>query len=215
MSLPQGWLPPTVSRHPVSNPLTMTDALHAAPAPGTGEEERWLVAQAVSGDREAARRLYEAHVDRVYRLAYRIAGDRHLASELTQDVFVQLFRVIGQFRGESSFATWLHRVATTTCLNAMRRVKRFRQREYDLEEYHQLPAVEGGIAPDLRDALSDAIDALPSNLRIALVMYTMEGYTHAEIGSALGIAEGTSKARVSEARARLRAMLAPHMEDRR
>jgi RNA polymerase sigma-70 factor (ECF subfamily) len=193
----------------------MTNALRITPAPGTEEdEERWLIARAVAGDQEATRRLYDAHVDRVYRLAYRIAGDRHLASELTQDVFVQLFRALGQFRGESSFATWLHRVATTTCLNAMRRVKRFRTREQDLTEYHQLPARDQAVHPDLRDAVGAAIDALPDHLRLPLVMHTLEGYTHAEIGAALGVAEGTSKARVSEARVRLRQTLALHLEDR-
>ena len=152
-------------------------------------------------------------MDRAHRLAYRIAGDRHLASELTQDVFVQLFRALA-FPAASSFATWLHRVATTTCLNAMRRVKRFRTREQVLTEYHQLPAGDQAVHPDLRDAVGAAIDARPDDLRLPLVMHTLEGYTHAEIGAALGVAEGTSKARVSEARVRLRQTLALHLEDR-
>jgi len=186
----------------------------APPAPGVYDEERLLIARVVAGDRNAARALYEAHVARVHRLAYRIAGDRQLAAEMTQDVFVQAFRSLGQFRGESSFATWLHRVATTTCLNVMRRVKRFRTREGDLDEAHQRPALTDGMDPDLRDALGAAIDALPEGLRLVLVMYAIEGYTHAEIGAALGIAEGTSKARLFDARARLKKTLAHHMEDR-
>jgi RNA polymerase sigma-70 factor, ECF subfamily len=193
----------------------MTNALRLTPTSGIPGDDPSLVAQAVGGDSRAARQLYDRHVDRVYRLAYRIAGEPALAAELTQDVFVQLFRALDQFRGESAFTTWLHRVATTTCLNAMRRVKRLRSRELDLDAFHHLAAPGGhqGLPPDVRQAVGEAIDALPSKLRIALVMHALEGYTHAEIGTALGVAEGTSKARVSEARARLRSMLAPHLED--
>jgi RNA polymerase sigma-70 factor (ECF subfamily) len=195
----------------------MTNALSLTPTAGLPGDDRSLVAQAVGGDSLAARQLYDRHVDRVYRLAFRIAGEPALAAELTQDVFVQLFRALDQFRGESTFTTWLHRVATTTCLNAMRRVKRLQSRELDLGEFHHL-ATAGGpelLPHDTRAAVGEAIEALPSKLRIALVMYTLEGYSHAEIGTALGIAEGTSKARVSEARARLRTTLATHLEDLR
>jgi RNA polymerase sigma-70 factor (ECF subfamily) len=173
------------------------------------EETRSLVALAVNGDLAAARTLYDRHAGRVHRLAYRMCGDRDLASDLTQDVFVRVFRQLGQFRGESAFTTWLHRVAVTTCLNTLRKVKRFRSREVDLEHASDR-GTEQPSDPALQRALGDAIDALPEGLRIALVMHAIEGYTHVEIAAALGIAEGTSKSRVSEARARLRDLLASH-----
>src|ERR1019366_7958187 len=109
-----------------------------------------------------------------------------LAADLTQDVFVLVFRELPTFRGESAFTTWLHRIAVTVSLNAMRKVKRLREREADLEEarYHEHDG--GDIDPDLRARLAAAIDALPEGLRAALVMHTIEGYTHNEIAAALG-----------------------------
>ena len=190
--------------------------LRAVPSPASAPDtnERTLIARAAAGDREAARALYDAHAPRVHRIAYRIAGDPDLAEDLTQDVFIQVFRTLGQFRGDSAFSTWVHRVALTVSLNAMRKVKRFRQRETVLEEASHHEHADAALDPDLRDRLNQAIDALPEGLRVALVMHTMEGYSHAEIGKALGIAEGTSKARVFEARAKLRKALAEFLDGR-
>jgi RNA polymerase sigma-70 factor (ECF subfamily) len=92
-----------------------------------------MVAMAAAGDRMAARALYDRHVERVHRLAWRVCRDDELARELTQDVFIQVFRHLGRFRGEAAFTTWLHRVAVTTCLNALRRIDRHRLREAGLE----------------------------------------------------------------------------------
>ena len=178
------------------------------------QDERTLIAGAAAGDRSAARALYDAHVERVHRIAYRLCGDADMAEDLTQDVFIQLFRKLDQFRGESSFSTWVHRVALTVSLNAMRKVKRFRARETEIDEAVHFEQAEGEIEPDLRDRLKAAIDALPDGIRAALVMHTIEGYSHSEIGEALGIAEGTSKARVFDARARLKKALAPFLKER-
>jgi RNA polymerase sigma-70 factor (ECF subfamily) len=181
-----------------------------AVVPAADEGDSSLIARAVAGDLLAGRALYDRHAARVYRLAYRMCGDRDLASDLTQDVFVRVFRQLGQFRGESAFTTWLHRVAVTTCLNTLRKVKRFRVREVDLDDAHEHSTKAPDRDPVLHAALTTAIEALPESLRIALVMHAIEGYTHVEIASALGIAEGTSKSRVFEARAKLREMLASH-----
>jgi RNA polymerase sigma-70 factor (ECF subfamily) len=176
-------------------------------------DERSLIAKVVIGDRVAARALYDTHAARVHRIAYRICGDAELAADVTQDVFVLVFRELPRFRGESALSTWLHRIAVTVSLNAMRKVKRLRERETDLDEARYHEHESGDIDPDLRERLAAAIDALPDGLRLALVMHTIEGYTHAEVGSALGIAEGTSKARVFEARARLRESLGDFLEE--
>ncbi len=175
-----------------------------------GDGESSLIARAASGDRAAARALYDRHASRVYRLAYRMCGDQDLAADLTQDVFVRVFGQLGQFRGDAAFSTWMHRVAINTCLNALRKVKRFRTREVALEQADERPGAASDRDPVLHAALSTAIDALPEPLRVALVMHTIEGYTHGEIADALGIAEGTSKSRVFDARARLRETLATH-----
>jgi RNA polymerase sigma-70 factor (ECF subfamily) len=186
-----------------------------AVVPAADEGDTSLIARAVAGDRGAGRALYDRHAARVYRLAYRMCGDRDLAGDLTQDVFVRVFKQLGQFRGESAFTTWLHRVAVTTCLNTLRRVKRFRGREVDLDDAHSHSTGTPDRDPVLHAALTTAIEALPESLRIALVMHAIEGYTHVEIASALGIAEGTSKSRVFEARAKLKEMLKSHGKEYR
>ncbi len=185
-----------------------------AVAAGTGDDERSLIARAADGDRGAARALYDRHAARVHRLTFRLCGDADMAEDLTQDVFVQVFRGLKSFRGESSFSTWLHRVALTTALNSMRKVRRLRERETALDDARDVIDGTAAADPDLRAALAGAIDALPEGLRVALVMHAIEGYTHTEIGEALGIAEGTSKSRVFDARALLREALANHWEAR-
>ncbi len=186
----------------------MTDVARTSAIP-VDADERWLVMQAREGNRGAARQLYDAHVRRVHRLVYRICEDEELARDLTQDAFVRAFSQLVNFRGESAFGTWLHRIAVSVALNAMRKVRRLRDRERPLDDASELHAAPGREAdPDLRDRLHAAIDALPDGLRHSFVLYHVEGYTHGEIGELLGVAEGTSKARVFEARARLREALA-------
>ena len=178
-------------------------------------DERLLIARAVKGDRGAARALYDRHAERVHRLAYRLSGDADLAGDLTQDVFIRVFRELGKFRGESAFWTWLHRVAVTTCLNGLRKVRRLRTREVTLELAEGETQDLSAISPELRDAVAAAIEELSESLRIVLVMYALEGYSHAEIAAAVGITEGASRSRLFEARARLRVRLAKHLEDHR
>jgi RNA polymerase sigma-70 factor (ECF subfamily) len=185
-----------------------------ATSPGGTDDERSLIALAAIGDRAASRALYDRHAARVHRLAYRVCGDPDLAEDFTQEVFVKVFRSLGQFRGDSAFSTWVHRIAVTVSLNAMRKVKRLREREADLDEAHQHEFEPDAIDPYLRVRLAAAIEALPDGVRIALVMHAIEGYTHAEIGLALGIAEGTSKAKVFDARARLKKALGDYLEER-
>jgi len=171
-------------------------------------DERELIARVRAGDGAAERALYDAHVDRVYRLAYRLAGDDELARELTQDTFVRAFERLGSFRGESKLSTWLHAVATSVVLNGLRKAKRFRQRETDLDESTGISGGPPSAEPDLKRRLAQAIDRLPKGYRIVFVMHDVEGYTHEEIGAALGIETGTSKAQLSRARGKLREALA-------
>ena len=171
-------------------------------------DERELIARVRAGDGAAERALYDAHVDRVYRLAYRLAGDDELARELTQDTFVRAFERLGSFRGEAKLSTWLHAVATSVVLNGLRKAKRFRQRETDLDEATELSGGPPPAEPDLKRRLAQAIDRLPEGYRTVFVMHDVEGYTHEEIGAALGIETGTSKAQLSRARGKLREALA-------
>jgi RNA polymerase sigma-70 factor (ECF subfamily) len=175
--------------------------------------DRELIARCLAGDADAERTLYDAHVDRIYRLIYRMAGDGDLAQDFTQDTFIRAFERLGQFRGDSSLATWLHSIAVSVTLNGMRKVKRIGARTTDLEETPLLASEARDLPPDLRTRLYQAIDALSEKLRPVYIMHDIEGYTHDEIGQTLGIPIGTSKARLFDARAKLRAALAPFAGD--
>lgn len=170
-----------------------------------------LIARVLAGDRAAGRELYDTHAPRVFRLAYRLTGDTELAREFTQDTFVRAFHRLADFRGDAALSTWLHRITITVVANAMRKVRRLRERETDLtdlDSLHPIRSETRDIDPDLRERLARAIDALPDIYRTTLIMHDLEGYTHTEIAAVLGVAEGTCKSRLSAARTHLRAALA-------
>jgi RNA polymerase sigma-70 factor (ECF subfamily) len=171
-------------------------------------DERELIARVRAGDGAAERALYDTHVDRVFRLAYRLAGDDDLAREFTQDTFIRAFERLGTFRGEARLSTWLYAITTSVVLNGLRKVKRFRGRETDLAEATEVSGAARHAEPDLKRRLAGAIDALADGYRTVFLMHDVEGYTHEEIGAALGIETGTSKAQLSRARAKLREALA-------
>ncbi len=171
-------------------------------------DERELISRVLAGDAGAERALYEAHVERVYRLAYRLAGREDLAQDFTQEAFLRAFGRLATFRGDAALSTWLHAITVSVSLNGLRRVKRQRERERPLDDAAPLGREAVRAEPDLKDRLHRAIDALPDHYRVVFVMHDVEGYTHEEIGAALEVPEGTSKARLSRARARLRKDLA-------
>jgi RNA polymerase sigma-70 factor (ECF subfamily) len=137
-----------------------------------------------------------------------MAGESDLAQDFVQETFIKVFSRLNTFRGDAALGTWITSIAISVALNGLRKVKRFRQRETHLEEAAQ---VTGGTSrrtePDLRTRMRDAIDRLPDGYRTVFVMHDMEGYTHEEIGSALGVQAGTSKAQLFRARAKLREAL--------
>jgi RNA polymerase sigma-70 factor (ECF subfamily) len=171
-------------------------------------DESQLIQKVLDGDARAERQLYDAHVDRVYRLAFRMTGDDDLAQDCTQDAFIRAFDRLAEFRGDSAFGTWLHSITTSVVLNTLRKVKRLRSREADLETAERVGKEERRANPDLKAKLTEAIDRLPEKYRLVFVMHDVEGYTHEEIGAALGTKTGTSKAQLFRARAKLRDALA-------
>ena len=172
-------------------------------------DEQRLIDRVLAGDPSAERELYDAHVDRVYRLAYRMTGEDALAQDCTQDTFVRAFDRLRDFRGEALLSTWLHAIATSVVLNALRKVKRFRQRETPMDDAAPIGVTPRHAEPDLKERLTAAIDALPSRYRMVFVMHDVEGFTHEEIAQSMAMPIGTSKAQLSRARARLRDALAP------
>jgi RNA polymerase sigma-70 factor (ECF subfamily) len=175
-----------------------------------------VVRRAQQGDAAAFEHIYRLHSRRVYSLCLRMAGNPTDAEDLTQDVFLQLFRKIGTFRGESAFSTWLHRMSVNIVL------MRFRKKpkgETSLEtvtnqdEDSSGPAKEFGGA-DLRldgvidrVALQAAISELAPGYRAMFVLHYVQGYKHNEIARILGCTTGNSKSQTHKARVRLRELL--------
>ena len=164
------------------------------------------VAAAAAGDRRAFERVYRAHVDRVYSICARMLGDRVVAEDVTQDVFVRVWDKLPGFRGESAFATWLHRVAVNVILSQRTSIGAQHARTVDdplvVDQIPSAPAAVGD-----RIDLESAIARLPTGARRIFVLHDVEGFTHEEIGVRLGITTGGSKAQLHRARMLLRVAL--------
>jgi len=173
------------------------------------------VALAAAGDASAFERLYRTHVARIHSLTRRMLGT-HEADEVTQDIFVRTWQKLGQFRGESAFSTWLHRLAVNVVIERRRTFAINRERMAD--DASALDFVT--VAPargDLTVDFEHAIEQLPAGARGILVLHDVEGYKHREIASMLGIATGTSKRQLHRARMLMRRYLAegPGARDKR
>ncbi len=176
-------------------------------------DQRALIERARRGDASAHRALYDAHVEQIYRLTYRLTGAEHAAREVTQNVFVRAFESLDGFRGESAFGTWLHAIAVSLSLNEIRRRKREWARNAPLEDASALAQSAPSSDPVLRERLREAVSDLPEGCRAVFLMHDAEGYTHQEIATALGVSVGTSKAQLSRARGKLRVALAMFAEE--
>ena len=167
-----------------------------------------LITRVVAGDTAAERELYEMYVDRIYRLAFRLAGDDEQARDFTQATFIRAFERIGSFRGESSLSTWLHSIGVSVALNGLRKTKRQQSREAPMEEGLTVGSTRIEADPDLKERMARAIDSLADKYRTVFVMHDVEGYTHEEISGTLNIPIGTSKSHLFQARSKLRVALA-------
>jgi len=164
-----------------------------------------LITKARRGEPDAARALYDRHASRVWAVIRRMIGDRALAEECAQEAWLRIYRALPGFRGDARFSSWAHRIAVHCAIEGLRRRGRTQGRERPLEAG---PAASSRAAPVvLRIALERAIDALPEGMREVLVLHDVEGYSHVEIGEALGIAAGTSRSQLYKARARVREAL--------
>jgi len=160
------------------------------------------VARAAAGDARAFEALYRTHLPRVNSLVRRMTAGRD-ADELTQDVFVRVWQKLGTFRGDSSFGTWLHRLAVNVVIERFRTDQARRARMHDGEDIFEVlpaPAVTRDIGMDFEAAL----ERLPDGAREIFVLHDVEGYKHHEIATMLEISAGTSKAQLHRARMMLR-----------
>jgi RNA polymerase sigma-70 factor (ECF subfamily) len=152
--------------------------------------------------------LYRLHSTRVYNLACRFAGNQGDGEDLLQEVFVQVFRKLDSFKGDSALGTWIYRLATNHCLDSVRsREGRSRQVTDQLDDASAAPAASRPMRAERID-LERAIARLPAGYRAAFVLHDVEGFEHHEVADLLGIAEGTSKSQVHKARLKIREYLA-------
>ena len=204
---------PTVEKESavqVSDPAPAADP----PAPPLSPDAE-ILARAQAGDHHAFAHLYALHKRRIYSLCLRMVGNVAEAEDLTQEAFLQLFRKIATFRGESAFSTWLHRLAVNVVLMHLRKKG---LPEVSLEESME-PQQEDGPKKDIgardnvlagsidRVNLGRAIESLPPGYRIIFVLHDVEGYEHNEIAEMMGCSIGNSKSQLHKARMKLRDLL--------
>ncbi|MGO8792186.1 MAG: RNA polymerase sigma factor [Terriglobia bacterium] len=176
--------------------------------------EAQLIARAQRGDEEAFAALFETHKRRVYSLCLRMTGNTAEAEDLTQEAFLQLFRKISTFRGESAFSTWLHRLAVNVVLMHLRK-KGLQQISLDETDTSQDEPVKRDYGSDDRRltgsvdriGLQKAIADLPPGYRTVFVLHDVEGYEHNEIAEIMKCSVGNSKSQLHKARMKLRERL--------
>ncbi len=171
-----------------------------------------LTRAAASGDMAAFETLYERHYRRVYSLCLRMLANATEAEDLSQEVFVQLFRKLGSFRGESQFTTWLHRLTVNQVLMHFRKkgvkLEKTTEEGDELNDIVQMGTERPSSMPVVdRIALDDAIAQLPPGYRSVFILHDVEGYEHEEVGKLLGVSVGTSKSQLHKARMKLRGLL--------
>jgi len=170
-----------------------------------------LAQAAARGDMEAFEALYERYYRRVYSLCLRMVANVTEAEDLTQEVFIQLIRKLGSFRGESAFTTWLHRLTVNHVLMHFRkrgvRLEKTTD-EGDVPEQAEVGSDRPQTIPVIdRIALDKAIAQLPPGYRSVFLLHDVEGYEHEEVADMLGCSVGTSKSQLHKARMRLRQLL--------
>ena len=181
--------------------------------------EQELVARARRGDESAFEALVTENEKRIYNLCRRLTGNQEDAAELTPEAFLNAWRGLGRFQGESSFSTWLYRLATNACIDFLRKEKRRQSLSMtvsldDEEEARQVELPDERYAPEgaleraeARRAVAEGLERLTLEHRQVLVMREIHGLSYAEIGQVLGLEEGTVKSRIARARGALRKVL--------
>jgi RNA polymerase sigma factor (sigma-70 family) len=163
-----------------------------------------LLEECKKGNIDAQFRLYNQYSKAMFNLARRITNNREDAEDMLQETFVECFRKIGSFRGESTFGAWLKSILINRCINHLRK------KRVDLVYLENLPETSGDTEPEPEyniEKIADGIEKLPDGYRVILTLYLLEGYDHSEIAQILGISESTSKSQYSRAKDKLRKLL--------
>ena len=205
----------------MSTALQTPNRVNASQSPKSATEAE-AIRLAQAGDATAFEHLYQLHSRRVYALCLRMVGNPSDAEDLMQEAFLQLFRKIGTFRGESAFSTWLHRMTVNVVLMRLRKKT---LPAASLEETTEPDEETGGPrkdigAPDLRLSgavdrvnLERSIEKLPPGYRTVFVLHDVQGFEHNEIAGIMGCSVGNSKSQLHKARTRLRELLQEDLRD--
>jgi RNA polymerase sigma-70 factor (ECF subfamily) len=184
-----------------------------------GGREAALIQRCAARDEDACSELVSEHQRMVYQLSLNLLGDHNEALDLSQEVFLRVFRTIHGFRGQSALRTWIYRIVVNQARNRQRWWRRrHRAQQVSLDEHIQnhgdFPEQSDGGSPDrmlgrkeLADRIRAALDRLPFDQKTALVLREIDGLSYEEIGFSLGVAVGTVKSRLARARESLRAQL--------
>jgi RNA polymerase sigma-70 factor, ECF subfamily len=202
----------------------MAEGLTVKPVPSitwadVGGREAALIQRCAVRDEDACAELVAEHQRMVYQLSLNLLGDHNEALDLSQEVFLRVFRTLPGFRGQSTLRTWIYRIVVNQARNRQRFWRRrHRAQQVSLDEHirdhGELPAPRASGAPDvllgqkqLAERIRGALDRLPFDQKTALVLREIDGLSYEEIGFSLGIAVGTVKSRLARAREALRAQL--------
>lgn len=201
-------MPGTVTIETLVSPLVLAAAEKVRPTPGLREDERDAVLACQRGEREAFDQLVERYQRDIYRLCYRYVNNHEDANDMAQEVFLKAYRAIGRFRGDSSFSTWLYRIAVNTCLNfrALRRPE-----TQELPE--GLPDRRPGAIADIESEeqahrVRRAVARLPEKQKATLILKIYHDLTHEEVAGVLGSTVGTVKANLFHALGNLKRLMA-------
>ena len=198
---------------------TLVKPLRVLTWPDAASADWALVQQCASGDEDACTRLVTDHQRMVYQLGLHLLGDPQEAADLSQEVFLRIFRTLAQFRGQSTLRTWIYRIVVNQASNRQRWWRRRRRAQQVALDDHtaahgELPESRTYAMPDqvlqqreIAGRVWQALDQLPFDQRAVIVLREIDGLSYEEIAASLGVAVGTVKSRLARARGTLRAVL--------
>jgi RNA polymerase sigma-70 factor (ECF subfamily) len=157
-----------------------------------------LIRLVQAGDKQAYNRLYKQYIGKVYGLCFRLTGEKMLAEDAAQEVFIQLWRKIGNYQGDSKFSTWLHTVTSNITISYLRKQRGWLQRMFNIED--SVAMHEEAQASSAEVDLESYIVRLPERARIVFVLHAIEGYRHEEVAEMTNMAVGSSKAQFHRAK---------------
>ncbi len=198
----------TVTVGALVSPLVVSPASVGSPLKHLRQDDREAVEACQRGEREAFDRLVERYQRDIYRLCYRYVNNHEDANDMAQEVFLKAYRAIGRFRGDSSFSTWLYRIAVNTCLNF-----RASRRPETQELPEALPDRTKGVSERLESdeasaRIRAAVRRLPEKQRATVILKVYHDLTHEEVAGILGSTVGTVKANLFHALGKLRRLMA-------